>query len=89
MGGNVDYIVDLAEIKEELRAGTGGGEIAAADLEKKARDVALNRGRDSAKNKVINEKGLHCMPTSSYGNSTGVAAREVMDLAPRVYPVLV
>lgn len=58
MGGAVDYIVNLAEIKDELRAASGGGELAPAELEKKARDVALERGRESAKSNVINKKGI-------------------------------
>ena len=58
MGGAVDYIVNLAEIKDELRAASGGDELAPAELEKKARDVALERGRASAKSNVINKKGI-------------------------------
>ena len=58
MGGAVDYIVNLAEIKDELRATSGGGELAPAELEKKARDVALERGRESAKSNVIDNKGI-------------------------------
>ena len=58
MGGAVDYIVNLTEIKDELKVTSGGGELAPAELEKKARDVALERGRESAKSNVINKKGI-------------------------------
>ena len=57
VGGAVDYIVNLAEIKDELRAASRGSELAPAELEKKARDVALERGRESARNTVIDKKG--------------------------------
>ena len=57
VGGSIDYIVNLAEIKDELRANSVGGELAPTKLEKKARDVALERGRESAKSIVMNKKG--------------------------------
>lgn len=57
VGGSVDYIVNLAEIKDELKVTPGGSELSPAELERKARDVALERGRENAKNIVINNKG--------------------------------
>ena len=54
VGGSIDYIVNLAEIKAELKV---GDEETAAELERRARDVALERGRENAKSIVINKKG--------------------------------
>lgn len=59
VGGAVDYIVNLAEIKDELRTAPRGGELTADELEKKARDMALERGRESAKSDVINNKSTY------------------------------
>ena len=57
MGGSVDYIVNLAEIKDELKVAPGVAGLSPAELEREARDVVLKRGRDNAKNIVINNKG--------------------------------
>ena len=61
MGGSVDYIVNLAEIKSELKATPGVAELSPTELEKEARDLALKRGRENAKNIVINSKGKRTM----------------------------
>ena len=56
VGGSVDYIVNLAELKDELKATPGMADLPPAELEKEARDLALQRGRENAKNIVINNK---------------------------------
>ena len=57
VGGSVDYIVNLAEIKDELKVTPHGSKLSPAKLEREARDVALKRGRENAKNIIINNKG--------------------------------
>ena len=61
MGGSVDYIVNLAEIKDGLKVTPGVAGLSPAELEREARDVALKRGRDNAKSIVINNKGTCTM----------------------------
>ena len=60
VGGSVDYVVNLADVKAELSADIGGDELTPAELVKRAREVALERGRENAKNIVINKKGSLC-----------------------------
>ena len=57
VGGSSDHIVNLAEIKGELKAAPGGELLEASELEKKARGIALERGRENARNEAINKKG--------------------------------
>lgn len=57
VGGSSDHIVNLAEIKGVLQAAPGGKELGSSELEKKARGIALERGRENAKNEVIKKKG--------------------------------
>ena len=57
VGGSSDQVVNLAVIKEKLRSEPGGVDLDPTELERKARDVALERGRTSAKNEVINKRG--------------------------------
>ena len=59
VGGSVDYIVNLAEIKDELKVAPGVAGLSPAELEREARDMALKRGRENAKNIVINNKGTY------------------------------
>ena len=65
VGGSVDYIINLAEIKDELKVTPGVAGLSPAELEREARDVALKRGRENAKNIVINNKGMY-MYTGQY-----------------------
>ncbi len=52
MGGISDLIHNLEEIKEELKK-KEAGELEGDELEKRARAVALERGRDKARKDTI------------------------------------
>ena len=54
VGGTSDLIVNLLEIQEELRS---QGVEEGAELDRRAREVALERGRENAKRKAC-EKGM-------------------------------
>ena len=54
VGGTSDLIVNLLEIQEELRS---QGVEEGAELDRRAREVALERGRENAKRKAC-EKGV-------------------------------
>ncbi len=76
VGGASDIIVNLGPIKEMLKkqlqgssedgdAGGGdGGECDETKLEECARELALEKGRESARNEVITKKGL-CVSVGS------------------------
>lgn len=47
-------------MKEELKAAPGGGELDPSELDRRARGIALERGRQTARDEVINKKGKLC-----------------------------
>ena len=54
VGGMSDLIENLEEVKKQLPKEEGEKD---EELEKRAREVALNRGKESARNKVLAKGG--------------------------------
>ena len=57
VGAASDLVMNLEPIKAELKGLKEEVEYGDTELEQKAREVALGRGRDWARNEVITKKG--------------------------------
>ena len=57
VGGSSDLVVNLEPIKAMLKEEKEGEGYGDAELEQKAREVALNRGKEAARNEAITKKG--------------------------------
>lgn len=59
VGGSSDLVVNLEPIKAQLKESGEGEGCEEAELEQKAREVALKRGREAARNEAIAKKGKY------------------------------